>query len=82
MARLRREATEAAVELAETRARLLEDIDRKNKELESLQLPGLVRRLQRLRHIDGFSQALLEDVGDGLEEGGNLRRVRDAVRNA
>ena len=35
MARIRHAATEAATELAETRARLLADLDRKNKELET-----------------------------------------------
>jgi two-component system NtrC family sensor kinase len=74
------EATEAraARELAETRAVLVEELERKNSELEAFSYSVSHDLRAPLRSIDGFSQALLEDHSDELSETGRdyLRRVR------
>jgi two-component system NtrC family sensor kinase len=74
------EATEAraARELAETRAVLVEELERKNSELEAFSYSVSHDLRGPLRSIDGFSQALLEDHSDELSDTGReyLRRVR------
>ncbi len=82
--RMEMDATEAraARELAETRSALLEDVERKNKELEAFSYSVSHDLRAPLRSIDGFSQALLEDYGPQLDATGQdyLRRVRAAAQ--
>jgi two-component system, NtrC family, sensor kinase len=68
----------SARQIAETRAALVGELERKNEELEAFSYAVSHDLRAPLRGIDGFSQAFLEDYGDTLDERGRdyLRRVR------
>lgn len=78
-----------ARQLAEARAQLLAELEQKNRDLEAVnkELEAFSYSVSHdlrapLRSIDGFSQALLEDCADRLDEDGRryLGHVREATQ--
>ena len=75
-----RQGEQAARELAEARAVLLEDLEQKTREMETFSYAVSHDLRAPLRRIDGFSRALLESEADRLT--GDSARYLQHIRQA
>ena len=75
-----RESEQAARELAETRAELVNDLEHKNRELESFSYAVSHDLRAPLRRIEAFGRAVQESQGERLDDNG--RRFMDRIQEA